>query len=110
MARKKKQHDTLTGDPELDGIAGALVLLLSELPPHKQMVVLKAAASPELIIAMSSLNLNHTVVAMETWITAIEGVFDGSSGLGRMAALNAQHLVKNLRSLHTALGQHLNVL
>lgn len=110
MARKKKpdKEPSLTGNPDLDGIAGAMVLLLSELPAEHQVTVMRAVASKEIIVSLGSLNVNHTVGAMHHRITSLEGYFDGSSGLGRIAVEGAQREVKELRLLHALLAGYLN--
>lgn len=113
MARKKSEPRgkyPLTGEPELEGIAGALVLLLADLPPLAQLIVVRAAVDPSIIVSMGHVNLNHAVQAMGAEVSNLEGYLDGTSGLGRIAAQNAHEHVKLLKSYLTNLQLTLNVL
>lgn len=112
-ARKKseaRQKYPLTGDPELEGVAGALVLLLTDLPPVAQLIVVRAAVDPSIFVNLGNVNLNRAVQDMGSEVDELEGYFDGTSGLGRIAAQNARSHVKLLKSYLVNIQQTLNVL
>jgi hypothetical protein len=89
---------SFTGDEKLDAIAGALVLLLSDLGPADQVKVLRAATAQGVIVTTVNMDLREQINLMREEVKILAGYFDGSSGLGRMAASNAQQHVNALMS------------
>lgn len=99
MAKSKPaptDQTSLTGDEQLDAIAGAMILLLSDLPAADQVKVLRKVTAEGVIVTTVNLNLKERITEMREEVKILAGYFDGSSGIGSLAAQNAKLNVDRL--------------
>lgn len=99
-------EETLTGDPKLDGIAGAVMLALSDLTAEQQVKVLRVVTAQGIIITTVNIDIKGVIYDMAAECRALSGYFDGSSGIGALAAKNAKHHTDQLMRLLTRLKSY----